>query len=80
MLHYFFNCHYRTKVEFESGAELFCVVGQHVTCKGFTSIMPWMAVNEKKLPQFLRGERVRIMKVDIYEVGNYDIFSLVGFL
>ncbi|MQM17056.1 hypothetical protein Taro_050021 [Colocasia esculenta] len=62
------DCKYtRTKVEFEAGGELFSCIGQHVTRKGFTSVMPWMAVNEKKLPHFTNGERIKISKVDLYE-------------
>ena len=68
---------YRTTVEFESGSELFNIVGQHVTSKGFTSIMPWMAVSEKKLPQFLREERIKITKVDIHEVLIRDTWLAV---
>ncbi|XP_008792952.1 DNA topoisomerase 3-beta isoform X1 [Phoenix dactylifera] len=62
------DCHYtRTKVEFAAGGELFHSVGQRVTAKGFTSIMPWMAVGEKNLPQFTKGEKIDILKVDLYE-------------
>ncbi|XP_010926666.1 DNA topoisomerase 3-beta isoform X3 [Elaeis guineensis] len=57
----------RTRVEFAAGRELFHCVGQHVTAKGFTSIMPWMAVGEKNLPQFTKGEKINILKVDLYE-------------
>ncbi|XP_077250449.1 DNA topoisomerase, type IA, core isoform X2 [Tasmannia lanceolata] len=62
------DCKYiRTKIEFSAGGELFSCVGQHVVAKGFTSIMPWMAVNEKNLPQFTTGERVKFLKVDLFE-------------
>ncbi|XP_026400715.1 DNA topoisomerase 3-beta-like [Papaver somniferum] len=61
--------HVRTKVELSSGGELFYCVGQKVTVKGFTSIMPWLAVSEKNIPQFTKGEKVNIMKVELYE-GN----------
>uniref|UniRef100_A0A1D1Z473 DNA topoisomerase n=1 Tax=Anthurium amnicola TaxID=1678845 RepID=A0A1D1Z473_9ARAE len=62
------DCKYtRTKIEFEAGREVFFCVGQHVTRKGFTSVMPWMGVNERKLPQFSSGERIKILKVDLYE-------------
>ncbi|OVA12979.1 DNA topoisomerase [Macleaya cordata] len=64
------DCKYvRTKVELSSGGELFNCVGHHVTTKGFTSIMPWLAVNEKNIPQFTKGEKVNILKVELYE-GN----------
>lgn len=58
----------RTKIEFASGGEVFQCVGQHVVSKGFTSIMPWMSVNEKNLPQFKKGEKINIAKVDVHEV------------
>ncbi|KAK1319076.1 hypothetical protein QJS10_CPB04g01426 [Acorus calamus] len=58
---------YQTKVELSSGGELFFCIGQHVTVKGFTSIMPWLAVNEKNIPPFMIGERIKILKVDLYE-------------
>ncbi|KAI3996704.1 hypothetical protein MKX01_041004 [Papaver californicum] len=61
--------HVRTKIELSSGGELFYCVGQNVTAKGFTSIMPWLAVSEKNIPQFTKGEKVNIMKVELYE-GN----------
>ncbi|KAF5178482.1 Dna topoisomerase 3-beta, partial [Thalictrum thalictroides] len=44
-------------------------MGQRVLSKGFTSIMPWMAVNENNLPQFTKGKKIKISKVDLYE-GN----------
>ncbi|KAK1293909.1 hypothetical protein QJS10_CPA16g00508 [Acorus calamus] len=54
------DCKYtRTKVELSSGGELFFCIGQHVTVKGFTSIMPWLAVNEKNIPPFTIGERIK---------------------
>lgn len=76
----------RTKVEFAAGGELFHCVGQHVTAKGFTSIMPWMAVGEKNLPQFTKAEKINILNVDLYEVefctpcicGFYFVNNLVS--
>ena len=32
--------------------------------------MPWLAVNEKKLPQFLKGQKIEVAKVDLYQVGQ----------
>ncbi|XXG46925.1 hypothetical protein AAC387_Pa02g1653 [Persea americana] len=62
------DCKYiRTKVKFSAGGEFFHCVGQHVIVKGFTSVMPWMSLNEKNLPQFSLGERINILKVDLYE-------------
>lgn len=48
---------------------MFHCVGQHVIAKGFTSIMPWLAVSEKNIPQFTKGERINIAKVELYEVN-----------
>lgn len=39
-----------------------------MTIKGYTCIMPWLAVKENNLPQFTKGEKVKISKVDLYEV------------
>ncbi|PNT64880.1 hypothetical protein BRADI_4g34290v3 [Brachypodium distachyon] len=62
------DCRYtRTAVEFTSGGEIFRCVGHRVTSKGFTSIMPWLAVAENNLPTFKNGDTVSIHKVDIYE-------------
>ncbi|XP_068665941.1 DNA topoisomerase 3-beta [Aristolochia californica] len=62
------DCKYmRTKVEFSSGRESFYCTGVLVLAKGFTSIMPWMAVNEKSLPQFTKREKIKISKIDLYE-------------
>ncbi|KAK2969582.1 hypothetical protein RJ640_023694 [Escallonia rubra] len=62
------DCKYiRTKIDFSAGGEFFHCIGQHVMVKGFTSIMPWLAVNEKNLPPFTRGEKVEISKVELYE-------------
>lgn len=58
----------RTKVKFSIGGEIFCCIGQHVMVKGFASIMPWLAVNEKNLPQFKKGEKIEVSKVELYEV------------
>ncbi|XP_075085332.1 DNA topoisomerase 3-beta isoform X4 [Nicotiana tabacum] len=64
------DCKYRRiNVEFESGGEQFQCIGQLVTVKGFTSIMPWLAVSEKNLPDFAEGEKIEISKVDLDE-GN----------
>lgn len=59
----------RIKVEFEVGGEYFNCIGYNVTAKGFTSIMPWLAVSEKNLPEFIRGEKITISKVELDE-GN----------
>ncbi|XP_058093481.1 DNA topoisomerase 3-beta isoform X2 [Magnolia sinica] len=62
------DCKYlRTKVELSAGGESFNCIGLQVIDEGFTSIMPWMAVNEKNLPQFSKGERIKISKIDLYE-------------
>ncbi|XP_010247445.1 PREDICTED: DNA topoisomerase 3-beta isoform X1 [Nelumbo nucifera] len=64
------DCKYlRTRVDFTSGGELFYCTGQHVTVNGFTSVMPWMAVTEKNLPQFTKGEKIEISKLELFE-GN----------
>uniref|UniRef100_A0A803LTH0 DNA topoisomerase n=1 Tax=Chenopodium quinoa TaxID=63459 RepID=A0A803LTH0_CHEQI len=64
------DCKYiRTKVEFSCGGESFSFTGQYVTAEGFTSIMPSLAISEKKLPDFAKGERIKISKVELYE-GN----------
>jgi hypothetical protein len=59
---------FRTVIELTSGGETFHCVGNRVTSKGFTSIMPWLAVSENNLPAFRKGDTVSIHKVDIYEV------------
>lgn len=64
-----FHCHSRTKVEFSAGGEFFHCAGQHVIAKGFTSVMPWMSLNEKNLPQFSLGEKIKFSKVELYEVA-----------
>lgn len=61
----------RTTIEFSVGGEFFHSVGQRVTIKGYTCIMPWLAVKENNLPQFTKGEKVKISKVDLYEVLNF---------
>lgn len=63
-----FYDHPRTTIEFSVGGEFLHIVGQHVTIKGYTCIMPWLAVKENNLPQFTKGEKVKISKVDLYEV------------
>lgn len=50
------------------GRELFDCVGQHVTVPGFTSIMPWLAINEKNIPQFTKGEKIEVSKVELDQV------------
>lgn len=60
--------YFRTKVEFSSGGESFHCTGQYVITEGFTSITPWLAVSEKKLPDFAKGEKIKISKVELYEV------------
>ncbi|CAN6722764.1 unnamed protein product [Malus baccata var. baccata] len=62
------DCKYvRTKVDFSIGGESFHCVGQRVLVKGFTSIMPWLAINEKNLPQFTKGEKLEVSTVDLHE-------------
>ncbi|XP_057536769.1 DNA topoisomerase 3-beta isoform X2 [Amaranthus tricolor] len=62
------DCKYiRTKVEFSSAGELFSCTGQFVTAQGFTSVMPWLGISEKKLPDLAKGEIVKISKVELYE-------------
>jgi hypothetical protein len=65
----------RTAVEFTSGGEIFRCVGHKVTSKGFTSIMPWLAVGENILPTFKKGDTVSIHKVDIYEVSLMSLLT-----
>ncbi|KAK6145794.1 hypothetical protein DH2020_019663 [Rehmannia glutinosa] len=57
----------RIKIDFESGGELFQYVGQHVKVKGFTSIMPWLAVAEINIPQFNEGEKIDISRIEVDE-------------
>lgn len=61
--------HSRTNVKFSIGGEFFHCTGQHVTVEGFTSVMPWLAVKEKNLPRFIKGEKIEASKVELYEVG-----------
>ncbi|KAJ4827020.1 hypothetical protein Tsubulata_033804 [Turnera subulata] len=62
------DCKYvRTKVEFSIAGESFHCVGQRVIVKGFTSIMPWLAISEKNIPQFAKGERIEVSKVELFE-------------
>ncbi|GER28790.1 DNA topoisomerase [Striga asiatica] len=62
------DCRYtRVKTEFESGGELFHCVGQRVMVKGFTSIMPWLAVTEINIPQFTEGEKIQISRIEVDE-------------
>ncbi|KAF6163367.1 hypothetical protein GIB67_009607 [Kingdonia uniflora] len=62
------DCRYtRTKVELSAAGECFLCIGQRVIASGFTSIMPWMAVKEKNIPQFTKGEKLKVLKVDLSE-------------
>uniref|UniRef100_A0A7N0TSD1 DNA topoisomerase n=1 Tax=Kalanchoe fedtschenkoi TaxID=63787 RepID=A0A7N0TSD1_KALFE len=62
------DCKYaRTMVDFSVGGESFHCVGLRVIVKGFTAVMPWLAVNEKSLPQFSKGDKIKISKVELYE-------------
>ncbi|KAJ0035522.1 hypothetical protein Pint_25587 [Pistacia integerrima] len=64
------DCKYvRKKVKFSMGGEYFHCVGHHVTVQGFTSIMPWLAINEKNLPEFSKGEKIEVSRVELKE-GN----------
>ncbi|KAF8022134.1 hypothetical protein BT93_G2318 [Corymbia citriodora subsp. variegata] len=58
----------RRKVKFAIRGELFYCVGHRITNKGFTSIMPWLAINEKSLPQFTKGEKLKTSKVELHQV------------
>lgn len=45
--------------------------------KGFTSVMPWLAVTENNIAEFYRQECIKISKVELIEVvliGNRVIF------
>lgn len=66
---------FRTSIEFTSGGETFHCVGNRVTSKGFTSIMPWLAVSENNIPAYKKGDAVSIHKVDIYEVWLVNLFT-----
>ncbi|XP_024635697.1 DNA topoisomerase 3-beta isoform X3 [Medicago truncatula] len=62
------DCKYiRKKVEFQVGGESFHCTGQHVITKGFTAIMPWLAINDKSLPSFEEGQKIKLSKVELYE-------------
>ncbi|CAK8567137.1 unnamed protein product [Lathyrus sativus] len=64
------DCKYvRKKVEFSVGGESFHCTGQHVITKGFTAIMPWLAINDKSIPSFTKGQKIKVSKVELYE-GN----------
>ena len=58
----------RTKIDFSVAGESFYCSGQNVTVKGFTSLMPWLAVSEKSLPWLSKGEKIELTKVELYEV------------
>lgn len=51
------------------GGEYFHCVGHHVTVKGFTSIMPWLAITERNLPEFSKGEKIEVSRVELNEVA-----------
>lgn len=72
MINFSFLIHYchasRRKVEFSVGGESFHCTGQHVITKGFTAIMPWLAVNDKSIPSFIKGQKIEVSKVELYEV------------
>ncbi|CAN0870597.1 DNA topoisomerase 3-beta [Linum grandiflorum] len=57
----------RTKIQFSAGGEVFHCVGRRVRVQGFTSIMPWLAVNEKNIPLFAKGQKIRMSKVELFE-------------
>lgn len=48
------------RVVFEVSEEFFHCLGYGVIIKEFISIMPWLAVREKNLPEFTEGEQVAI--------------------
>lgn len=37
--------------------------------------MPWLAINEKNLPQFTKGEKIEVSRVELYEVIHAVPFS-----
>lgn len=51
------------------GGEYFHCVGHHVTVEGFTSIMPWLAITERNLPEFSKGEKIEVSRVELNEVA-----------
>ena len=55
-------------MEFSVGGESFHCTGMHVTIKGFTTIMPWLAVNDKNIPSFAIGQKIGVSKLELYEV------------
>ena len=69
--------HCRTKVEFSSGGESFHCVGQRVLAKGFTHVMPWLGINEKNLPQFKKGEKIEVARVELYEVISLNFMTFL---
>lgn len=70
--------YFRKKVEFSIGGEFFHCIGQRVIVKGFTSIMPWLAVSEKSLPQFAKGDKIEVSKVELFEV-LFELACLVSY-
>lgn len=69
----------RKKVEFSVGGESFHCTGQHVITKGFTAIMPWLAINDKSIPSFTKGQKIKVSKVELYEV-SVDLLPQIQFL
>ncbi|KAK7280853.1 hypothetical protein RIF29_08385 [Crotalaria pallida] len=62
------DCKYlRRKVEFSIGGESFHCTGHNVITKGFTAIMPWLAINDKNLPSFTKGQQIEVSKMELYE-------------
>ncbi|KAK7306407.1 hypothetical protein VNO77_44346 [Canavalia gladiata] len=62
------DCKYiRRKVEFSISGETFHCTGQHVVTKGFTAIMPWLAINDKNIPSFIKGQKIKVSKLELYE-------------
>ncbi|GMH18631.1 hypothetical protein Nepgr_020472 [Nepenthes gracilis] len=62
------DCKYvRTRVQFSIGGESFYCTGQQVIAKGFTAITPWLAISEKNLPEFTRGNKIEVSKVELDE-------------
>ncbi|MED6197065.1 hypothetical protein PIB30_053243 [Stylosanthes scabra] len=62
------DCKYlRRKVEFSIGGESFHCTGHQVIAKGFTAIMPWLAVNDKNIPSFTKGQKIGVSKLELYE-------------
>lgn len=73
----YFDANFRTKIGFSCGGEVFYCVGQRVTEKGFTSVMPWLAVNETGLPEFTKGEKIEVSKFELHEVVSLPTYRLL---